>query len=121
MSLLKYTLLSYFDVRGRSAKSGLRPHHQNSSNYDVYLSFLASKLRFLGESDIFHVGIIIEKVTEVTAPGHIQNFESLHFSDKCKITMIQIFHICTYRMGAFKNYVDRRGWVGGQSNVYESE
>ena len=23
--------------------------------------------------------------------------------------------------GAFKNYVDRRGWVGGQSNVYESK
>ena len=22
-------------------------------------------------------------------------------------------------MGSFKNYVDRRGWVGGQSNVYE--
>ena len=21
-------------------------------------------------------------------------------------------------MGAFKNYVDRRGWVGGQQNVY---
>ena len=24
-------------------------------------------------------------------------------------------------MGAFKNYVDRRGWVGGQSNVYVSK
>ena len=23
--------------------------------------------------------------------------------------------------GAFKNYVDRRGWVGSQSNVYESK
>ena len=23
--------------------------------------------------------------------------------------------------GAFKNYVDKRGWVGGQSNVYESK
>ena len=23
--------------------------------------------------------------------------------------------------GAFKNYVDRRGWVGGQSNVYVSK
>ena len=23
--------------------------------------------------------------------------------------------------GAFKNYVDRRGWVGGKSNVYKSK
>ena len=26
-----------------------------------------------------------------------------------------------YLKGAFKNYVDRKGWVGGQSNVYESK
>ena len=51
-----------------------------------------------------------------------------------QLTLEKVWHLickaCTVALksscekggkGAFKNYVDRRGWVGGQSNVYESK
>ena len=32
--------------------------------------------------------------------------------------MFDVVTLIEAALGSFKNYVDRKGWVGGQSNVY---
>ena len=45
--------------------------------------------------------------------AHHESYHYFMFNNLFKV-------IINLVLGAFKNYVDRRGWVGGQSNVYVS-